>query len=91
MIIGQRISTAQFSYQNGGLWVQESSSLPQGFEPTRQLYDDACDQGFVLVGALSGKEFPFYLDGVDYDRDGAIAGWRFKSSRSAYRVLIIND
>lgn len=95
-IIGPRISTSKFSFDaRNASFVTEISDLMFAFgrrAPWGQLYDDACDEGLVLVSAATGKEVPFYLDGAD-ERDGEICGWRFKpvDSKLHFRLLIIND
>lgn len=96
MIIGPRINADRFDYQQDSkTFVEEISTLSSG-KPVKlwgQLFDDACDLGFVLVSPRTGKEIPFYLSSTDQDCDGDVTGWNFKPVDSSipFSVLIIND
>lgn len=82
MIIGNKISTRQFFFdKEDGMFTQEISSLGTlAGNLMGQLWDDACDQGFVLVSHRTGEEIPFYLDVTERDREGDIQCWNFKSA-----------
>jgi len=64
-----------------------------------QVYDDACDEGIVLVSHKTGREVVCAVEKVDTDSEGDVAGWNLvpinkKSGRPMknwFRVLIIND
>ena len=94
------VSSALFDYNPGrNIFVAEMSELPDGFR-FEQVYPDACDAGFTMVGARTGQEIVFVMDATDKDREGDVAGWRFIPTRETVRripscagitALIIND
>lgn len=87
MIIGDRISTTLFSYDSERrMFVTEDSSL-RGFNPMGQLWDDSCDQGFVMVSAKTGKEVPFYFQSARHD-EYDIQYWDFVSYRITPEVFV---
>lgn len=95
MIIGKKVSTALFHYdaETKCFSVEDSELQGDGIvELLGRLYDDACDEGFVLVSQRTGKEVPMFLASIDTN-DGDIAGWQFKpaSPRHSFSVLVIND
>ena len=62
MIIGQPINTKDFSYfKNTNEFVSEISSIINSSRLFGQLYNDACDIGFVLVSEKTGKSQAYYL------------------------------
>lgn len=95
----------KFSYDNGDcVFVAEASTL--GFTAARgggeamlrRIYDDACDVGIAIRGR--NDVVWFYLESEDRDREGDVAGWRFKPIAEHVRrypaiagtsVLVIND
>ena len=103
VICWKRLSTKDFHYSvDTKNFVAEISTLSQG--RTRavfdQVYDDACDEGFVLVSHKTGEEVTFVVDKIDQDSEGDIAGWHLipinrKSGRrdisKDFTVLVIND
>lgn len=69
-------------------------------QPFTQVYDDACDDGFVIVSHKTGTEATFALDRTDADDEGEIDGWHFIPTRDTLRkhpqlkgwtVLVVND
>lgn len=82
----------RFSMHKGTL-VAEASDLQ--WAGVMQLYDDACDAGIFIRSHKTGKVEAFYESGVDRDREGDVAGWRFKPCNrkltTVTEVLIIND
>lgn len=82
MIIGQKFNTKMFFFdKKSGNFSQEISSL--GYGPngiTSQLFDDACDEGFVMVSDRTKAEVPFYLTFVETDAEDEIVCWNFKSA-----------
>lgn len=92
-LIGPRISTMKFDFNaQSNLFTAEISEL-DNFQ-WGQLYNDACDTGFVMVSHKTGRELGFYLAGKDVNEEGEVMGWRFKScdyGRTGINVLIIND
>lgn len=96
MIIGKKVSTTLFSYfPESKTFSTEESTLRANRAPDvfGRLYDDACDEGFVLVSQRTGKEVAMYLASIDTNKDNEIAGWHFKpvSPRHDFSVFIIND
>lgn len=96
-------STHAFSYHSDTkMLVAEVSTLTNGRkkEVFGQVYDDACDEGFVLVSHHTGKEITFAVDSVDKDSEGDVAGWRLipinrktghRDTSVQFTVLVIND
>jgi hypothetical protein len=79
-------------------FIAEISELPETFNPLSAVWDDACDAGFILVSAKTGKEITFTFWKEDKNRDGEVAGYRFKPCLrnnemhlKDLSVLIIND
>lgn len=102
IICNKYFSTRQFTYSRSErCFVAEASELPGN--PGR-VYDDACDEGFILVSHQSGDAIVFALDRVDMNGDD-IAGWNYKivavanpagkwvnpSTAHTFTALIIND
>ena len=68
-------------------FTQEISTLGNCLAAlTGRLYDDACDEGFVLVSHHTGQELPFYLVDVEKSDEGEIQCWNFKST-SPHKLL----
>jgi hypothetical protein len=96
------LSTREFSYSaKTKCFVAEASDFGSKRYFGR-VYDDACDEGFVLVSAKTGDSVVLALDSVDQDGDGYVAGWRYKvvaeqtnrgwrNASRDFTVLIIND
>jgi len=96
MIIGTKISTNMFFYDKElNQFSQEASSLGNALL-TGRLYDDACDQGFVLVSHKTGKEVAFYLESTQFENEELVS-WKFHSvsdrvpSGDSYTVRVWND
>jgi hypothetical protein len=97
------VQETDFSFTNN-TFTAESSTLfgplngPNG-EPNPyrmgefgQVYDDACDEGFTMVGK-TGRKIVFALERTD-EVEGEVAGWWFVAvtpGHKGYRALIIND
>lgn len=94
MIIGKEISTKQFDWiPELDEFMAEASGL-RGMHFLGRLYDDATDQGFVLVSHKSGARIPVYLANVETDKEGEVVGWEFKPTDSRitnWHVFITND
>ena len=76
----------------------EASTIERGRRTAlmAQVYDDACDEGFVIESHHTDRRVVFALDKIDRDNDGDIAGWWFKPAERKdaalnIKVLIIND
>lgn len=101
-VIGHKISTAKFTWiAQSKEFLQEISILQHGgcnvFGP---LYNDACDQGFVLVSHLTGVEHEFVLFKEHRDGDGETRFWEFRPTPASirrqpkiegYTVIVDND
>lgn len=115
-IIGPHYSSDQFSWtkETKVLSAYASDLAPTGSSPKTssgrswtsplgQLFADAADEGLVIDSKRTGKSVAFYVDKVDTDGEGEVAGWWLKPYRGAeamfpvpadaagVRVLIIND
>lgn len=95
---GNEISSKLFSYSGDiRLFTADASQLRDA-SPFDCLYEDAADQGFLMLSAKSGDLVPFVLASVD-THGGDIAGWHFvpdgysvkkRPSLAGLRVLIVN-
>lgn len=94
------ISTNRFRYDPvENVFTAEASDLGPSFRLGR-IYDDACDQGFTLVSALTGREVVFAheltrWDDADedilYDEFAPAPGQDIGQLSAAARVRIYND
>lgn len=89
MVIGKEVSTKLFFYdKDRKSFSQEASTLQGSGVPGKvlfgQLYDDAADEGFVLVSHKTGKGVPFHFSNVEVDGEGEVLAWHFKSAANRY-------
>lgn len=100
--IGSQILSTSFDFNRETKeFVAEISMLQHGGKnPLGQLYDDACDQGFVMVSAKTNKLVDFYLSDTQRDAEGDVQYWEFKPSIRAVfynkdlegvTVIVLND
>lgn len=105
------ICTAQHSikdfhfHHNTMTLSAEASELSQGH--TRfvfgQVYDDAADEGFVIVSSTTGRRATFVVCNVDYNDDREVVAWhltptpetlrdtKLPSHVARMRVTVFND
>jgi hypothetical protein len=97
-ILENAVDSSCFSFKDGK-FVAEASDI-KGFTIDQQIYDDACDVGFGIRSAKTGKVVVYYLYNHDEDRDGDVTAWRFKPIEEHVRhnalaakteVIIFND
>ena len=82
-----RHSSKQFTWlPETRRFIAEVSEL--GANPFGQIYPDACDMGFVMISAVTGKESKWVEDSQIYDGD-ELAGWRFVPTDETVRKLPI--
>ncbi|WP_407303456.1 hypothetical protein [Acinetobacter sp.] len=100
-VIGSKISSARFTYtKRTNSFVTDMSEISHsGADPLGQLYDDAADQGFVMISHKTHEAVEFYLDHTEREADGDIRYWLFKPTAAAVRknpkladakVMIVN-
>lgn len=91
-IIGPRHRSDRFTYIPATrTFVAEASDF-NGTRLSDQLYNDACDEGMVIVSTRTGKEVAFYLDEEERDREGDVIAWHFKAVKGdAYQCVVFND
>ena len=87
-VIATKICGSSFNWSLG-VGVTEASDLGR-INFLSQVWDDACDEGFVVVSHRTGAQIIFTLDKVDVT-DNEINGWNFVSVCGKYKILIIND
>ena len=77
----------------------EASSL-RGTPFQSQLYDDACDVGFIMKSTKTGNEVTYVLEKEHKDFEGEVIKWTFVPTIESYnkhreavntRVVIFND
>jgi hypothetical protein len=97
MIIGSKISSKHFTYdKEANAMISDISSLGRGVAFSR-LYDDACDEGFVMVSTKTWQGIAFYLDDEIRNIDGDVECWVFKPIKyqehlvTGMAVIIFND
>jgi hypothetical protein len=107
IICNRYYGTRDFSYnKETRCFVAEASTIAHLSPHDTNVYDDACDMGFIMVSHHTGASMIFIRDGFDTvgDEIPEIAGWRYKASyvngmrpgewkkvESDLRALIIND
>lgn len=87
VICNTRISTRDFTYTKE---TQSFSAWASDFKGRRVLsrvYDDACDEGFVLVSHVSGKAMVFAKH-ADHHRDGELIAVEYRPIKPADRALV---
>lgn len=101
-IIASEISAGMFHWDaKTNTFSQEASTLGESVSPMSQIWDDSCDEGFVLRSVKNpDKKVIMVFTGVD-KHHGEVCGWRFiiHPDRNALsmgfdkttNVLIIND
>ena len=97
MIIGKPINTKDFSYfKDTKVFVSEISSIINSKRLFGQLYNDACDIGFVLVSEKTGKSQAYYLK-EEKRFDGDYQSWTFLPAVPVLpalkdsKVIVYND
>lgn len=76
-VIAKVISSKYFDYSKGS-FSAEDSSLPEG--RTSRIYNDACDEGFIMKSEKTGDEVIFFLANTLRDREGDVTHWLYKPS-----------
>lgn len=101
-VIGSNILSRRFDYISASkTFMAEISELSHGgVDPLGQLYNDACDQGFVMISDKTGSEVEFYLHDTQRDTEGDVIAWDFRPSANAIhynfnlqnvKAIILND
>lgn len=87
----------------GTEFVQEKSTLQANASDNcafGQVYDDACDVGFVVVSKKSGNHAVFVHSHTERDREGEIVAWKFiptqntlrrLPSMTGWKAIVLND
>lgn len=92
-----RVSTAKFEVIDRQRRVYSTEASTLGPLHLTNVYNDACDLGFTLVGANNGIEAIFAETNEDRDADGELQGswfacvWPPKMKKAGWRALIVND
>jgi hypothetical protein len=93
MIIGPKHWQSEFSISSMTKLVAEASNF-NGVPLTGRLYDDACDEGFVIVSP-TGREVAFVHDRDQRDAEGELQVSIYKSVEMIrgrfIEVHILND
>lgn len=86
-------NTNQFTYsKDSKTFVAEISDFAGKFS-LRQIYDDACDEGFTLVSMKTGKECRYSMSQT-VENEGGIQFWEFKAIDkvgAGTKVRVYND
>lgn len=100
-IIAPVIHSSKFAVSRGKFTAEASSfgSLSEARSAfgsplfLRAAFDDACDVGFQIESAKTGKKVLFTLERVQHDREGDVVAWHFKSYRpsGSWSCTIFND
>ena len=86
-----------FSWK-AGTGVAEASDFGRGNPITGQVYDDACDVGFIVASVRTAKEVVFSHHHDDRDSEHELQGsWYYSlpdrrhREGGEFKILIIND
>jgi hypothetical protein len=92
-------NSKQFRYEAcTTTFYAEASDL--GRNPFDRIYSDACDEGFSIESAKTGKVGVFYLSHTKIDRDNDIVYWELKPTAETIqriprlhgiKVIVFND
>lgn len=96
-----RHSSNHFQKQPGNKLIAEASDLQQGSrrELFGAVYDDSCDEGFVIVSERTGREATFAVDSRD-EAEGEVRAWELVPTKktlrqhphlAGLRVVVLND
>lgn len=91
------VKSSMFSYNaQTKTFVGEMSNV----RSFHRVYADACDQGFIMVSATTGKECEFVVDDMSYDAEGDLLYYILKPTSASlsklpqmrgFRVKLFND
>jgi hypothetical protein len=85
----------RFTFKSGRLVAELSDlGIRAGQNFIQQIWNDACDEGIAIRSHHTNKVERFYFSSTDKDREGDIAGFRFKPCNpkcKVQEVLLIND
>jgi len=93
-------SSKQFHYDPEDMMFSvEASELAR--YPFARIYPDACDEGFVIRSAKTGKEVTYYIDHVEKDKkENEIKFWLLRPIEASIKkvptargtkVIVFND
>jgi len=77
------ISSDLFDYEEGTFFAEVSCLGDPAWE---RVYDDACDEGFSVVSAKTGKHVVFAEVG-QIEEYGELAGWNFSCVTPGFKHL----
>jgi hypothetical protein len=90
IIESAKINANKFRWKNTvGTAMASDLGYRAGQIPVHQIYDDACDEGLVVIGRKENKIFKFSR--AMKDGEGDILGWLFQSSDYKFSLSIFND
>lgn len=87
-------NTDQFSYKDRKFSAFASDFDKFAFSQMfTQVFDDACDQGFEITSARTGKKVKMTLSETHRDREGDLTHWEFIPYRndSFDSLIVFND
>ena len=89
------VSSKMFNYNAAAqVFTADASDLGRGFN-LGQVYDDACDVGFTIISAKTGKPAVFVETETHYDaNDDDVAVWEFNCVTPGLKnlkAMIYND
>lgn len=72
------VSSSDFIFKNNK-FIGEMSEIGRQFKYFGRVYDDACDIGFTIISAKTGKHAVFALEKeVGDENDHEIMAWEFR-------------
>jgi hypothetical protein len=82
------VSTRQFTYdaptKNFAAELSDMNGLGR-------VYDDACDVGFTMVSARTGRQVVFVLAEEKRDGEGDTLLWEYRSIDGEFTATVFND
>ncbi len=86
----------RFTFKNA-TFIAEASDFKRE-RLTGQVFNDACDEGFIIQSIATGKRVVYLLANVEYDRrEGELLAWRYEPLADQGKgvdgtsVVIFND
>jgi len=86
------LSSSRFTFK-GNTFSAEASDFGRSFKLDR-VYNDACDEGFSIVSAKTGKVAVFALYNHEEDSEGDLISWIFRCMTPGLthlKAVIFND
>jgi len=87
------IKSDRFGFNAASRTFHADISDFRGINVMSQLYEDACDQGFILESSKTGRKIPFGFLSYKQDGEGEVQCWTYSAvvGFTTYYVHMWND